>query len=279
MGIRIITDSPSDISINEGADLNIIIVPLKIHFDDKSYTEGVDLSVDEFYQKLTTSENLPTTSTPSPEDYLFHYEEAKNAGDDVIVITLAFALSGTYQCAHLAKDMSNYSRVYIIDSEQATISQMLLVKYAVKLRDEGKTAEEIVDLIEVIKDKVVILAMVDTLEYLHKGGRLSKSLAIAGNILKLKPIITLNKGAVSLIGKARGFKGSVKTILKLLDEYDLDSSGPVIYGYTGDSRQCELFKEEADEKFKLNDTNYYPIGSVIGSHAGPGAFGIAFLSK
>lgn len=279
MGIRIITDSPSDISRKEGANLKIDIVPLKINIDENSYTEGVDLSIEDFYQKLKTSKNLPTTSTPSPEDYLFYYEEAKKAGDDVIVITLASALSGTYQCANLAKNISDYSRIFIIDSEQATISQMLLVKYAIKLRDEGKTTEEIVDYIENIKKKVVILAMVDTLEYLHKGGRLSKSLAIAGNILKLKPIITLDKGAVSLIGKARGFNGSIKTILKLLDEYTLDTSGPIIYGYTGDSNQCELFKEKTDEKYKLENTSFYPIGSVIGTHAGPGAFAIAFLSK
>lgn len=156
---------------------------------------------------------------------------------------------------------------------------MLLVKYAIKLRDEGKTTEEIVDYIENIKKKVVILAMVDTLEYLHKGGRLSKSLAIAANILKLKPIITLDKGAVSLIGKARGFNGSIKTILKLLDEYTLDTSGQTIYGYTGDSNQCELFKEKTDETFSFIDTEMISIGSVIGTYAGPKAYGIAFFKK
>lgn len=279
MTIRIITDTPSDISIKEGTDLNINIVSLKIHFDELSYTEGVDLSVEDFYQKLKLSKSLPTTSTPSPEDFLLYYEEAKKVGDDVIVITLASALSGTYQCANLAKNMANYSRIFIIDSEQATISQMLLVRYAIKLRNEGKTAEEIVDFLENIKNRVVILAMVDTLEYLHKGGRLSKNLAIAGNILKLKPIITLDKGSVSLIGKARGFNGSVKTILKLLDDYNIDLSEPIIYGYTGDPTQCKLFKERADGKYKLKGTRLYPIGSVIGTHAGPGAFAIAFISK
>ena len=279
MAIRIITDTPSDISIKEGRDLNINIVSLKIHFDEVSYTEGVDLSVEEFYQKLESSKNLPTTSTPSPEDYLLHYEEAKKAGDDVIVITLASALSGTYQCANLAKDMANYSRIFIIDSEQATISQAMLVRYAIKLRDEGKTAEEIVNYLNDIKDRVVILAMVDTLEYLHKGGRLSKSLAIAGNVLKLKPIISLDKGSVSLIGKAHGINASIKTILKLIDDYDIDLSEQIIFGYTADPTQGILFKERVDIKYKLKDTRLYPIGTVIGTHAGPGAFAIAFISK
>lgn len=279
MAIRIITDTTSDISIKEGTDLNINIVSLKIHFDEFSYTEGVDLSTEEFYQKLESSKNLPTTSTPSPEDYLLYYEEAKKAGDDVIVITLASALSGTYQYANLAKDMVNYPRIFIIDSEQATISQALLVRYAIKLRDEGKSAEEIVNYLNDIKNRVVILAMVDTLEYLHKGGRLSKSLAIAGNVLKLKPIISLDKGSVSLIGKARGINASIKNILKLLDDYDIDLSEQIIFGYTADPTQGILFKERVDNKYQLKDTRLYPIGSVIGTHAGPGAFAIAFISK
>lgn len=279
MGIRIITDSPSDISRNEAAKLNIDIVPLKINIDGTSYVEGVDISTDEFYEKLENSESLPTTSTPSPEDYLTYYKDAKKAGDDVIVITLASALSGTYQCAILAKDMADYSRIFIIDSEQATISQMLLLRYAIKLRDEGKTSEEIVELIEKAKKNLVLFVVVDTLDYLHKGGRLSKSVAVAGNILKLKPLIGLKDGSVSLLGKARGFNGSVKAVLKLLDEYTFDLSVPITYGYTGRSKQWELFKEKADEKYNFNNTKSYPIGSVIGTHVGPGAFAIAFLSK
>ena len=246
MAIRIITDSPSDISINEAKELNLGIVPLKITFDEKSYVEGVDISVEEFYKKLDTSENLPTTSTPSPEDYLTHFNQAKEAGDDVIVITLSAGISGTYQCANLAKDMADYSKIHIIDSGQATISQMLLVRYALSLRDAGKNCDEIVEEIERAKERVVLLVMVDTLDNLHKGGRLSKSVTLAGNMLKIKPILTLKDGKVGIEGKARGFKGSIKTILKLIDEYgEIDSSSPVYFGYAGNSDHCSIFKEKS----------------------------------
>lgn len=280
MAIRIITDSPSDISIKDGDKLNINIVPLKINIEGKSYREGIDISVEEFYEKLETSKVLPTTSTPSPEDFLTYFKDAKEAGDDVIVIALASVLSGTYQFANLAKDMAEYPNIYIIDSEQATLSQMLLVKYAIKLRDEGKTALEILDVIEKAKKKVRLLAVVDTLEYLHKGGRLSKGVAVAGGILNIKPIITLDNGSVSLISKSRGMKGAIKNMLNLMDEYGpIDFTMPVIYGYAGTSSGCENFKEMANEKYSFNDTQMHPIGSVIGTHAGPGAFGVAFLQE
>ncbi len=280
MSIRIITDTPTDISFEEAKELNINLVPLKINIGGKSYREGIDLSIKQFYEMLESSETLPTTSTPSPEDFLTYFKEAKEAGDDVIVITLASALSGTYQCANLAKDMADYSKIHVIDSEQASISQMLLVRYAIKLRDEGKTVEEIIEIIEESKKKTVLMAVVDTLEYLQKGGRLSKGAAIAGGLLKVKPLVTIKDGSLKVLGKARGFKASVKGTLAEIDNYgEFDTSAPIIYGYTGSSKQADIFKEQSDEKYNLKDTKMYPIGSVIGTHAGPGAFAIAFLHK
>ncbi|NLJ89614.1 MAG: DegV family protein [Clostridiales bacterium] len=278
MAIRIITDTPSDISFAEAKEMNIDLVPLKINVDDKSYREGIDITVDEFYQMLETSKTLPTTSTPSPENFLTYFEEARDAGDDVIVISLAAGLSGTYQCAVLAKEIAGYSNIHVIDSEQATLGEMVLVRYAVKLRDEGKTVKEIVDAIETSKKKVVILAVLDTLEYLQKGGRLPKSVAIAGGLLKIKPMITLKEGAIEVVGKARGHKAALKNMLAEIDKYpDFDTSAPIVYGYTKTPDQCLKLKEEADKKYNLKDTKMYPIGSVIGTHAGPGAFAIGFL--
>ena len=280
MAIRIITDTPSDISFDEAKEMNIDLVPLKINVDGESYREGIDISVDQFYQMLETSKVLPTTSTPSPDDFLTYFEEAKEAGDDVVVLTLASALSGTYQCAILAKDMADYPNIHVIDSEQATLGEMVLVRYATKLRDEGKSVQEIVDTIEASKKKVVLLAVLDTLEYLHKGGRLPKSVAIAGGLLKIKPMITLKDGSVEVVGKSRGIKASIKNLLAEIEKYpEFDAAAPIVYGYTASSDQCETFKEKADEKFNLKDTKMYPIGSVIGTHAGPGAFAIGFLHK
>lgn len=280
MSIRIITDSPSDIPLEEAKELKIDIVPLKLNIDGVSYREGFDITPEEFYEKLETSKELPTTSTPSPDDFLIYYNEAKEAGDDVIVITLASSLSGTYQYANLAKDMADYSKIHVIDSTQATIGEMLLVKYAVKLRDEGKPVEEIIDAIESIKEKVTIYAMVDTLDYLHKGGRLSKGVAIAGNLLNIKPTITFKNGNLAVVGKGRGINGSIKNIFKLIDDGgSFDSDFPVIFGYSGTSDNCEIFKEKAEEKYNLRDIETYAIGSVIGTHTGPGVFGIAYVEK
>lgn len=280
MSIRIITDSPSDISFEEANELNISIVPLKINVDGKSYREGIDISVDQFYEMLKTSKELPTTSTPSPEDFLTLFQAAKEAGDDVIVISLASALSGTYQCAMLAKDMAAYSKIHVIDSEQATLSQMVLVRYAIKLRDEGKTAKEIVEIIEASKKKAVVLAVVDTLEYLYKGGRLPKTAAIAGGLLNIKPLVTLKDGSLDVIGKSRGFNASVKSMLAEIDKKTgFDTNAPIVYGYTANSKQCKILKEKIDEKYNLSNTKMYPIGSVIGTHAGPGAYAVGYLCK
>ena len=280
MGIRIITDSTSDISRKEGTKLNIDIVPLKINIDGTCYTEGIDITSEEFYKKLETSNNLPTTSTPAPEDYLTYFEEAKKARDDVVVITLSSRLSGTYQCANIAKDISEYSNIHVIDSKQATLSQMLLVKYAVQLRDDGKSIDEIVVAIEETKEKVVLLLTLDTLKYLYKGGRLSKGASVAGNLLKIKPIITVTDGAANLISKARGFKSSMNTMLELTNEYGpFDPNMPVVYGYSGNPERCESFKKNANETFSFIDAETFSIGSVIGTYAGPKAYGLAFFKK
>lgn len=280
MGIRIITDSTSDISREEGAKLNIDIVPLKVNIDGSCYTEGIDLSNEEFYEKLEIAEKLPTTSTPAPEDFLAYFEEAKVAGDHVIVITLSSNLSGTYQCANLAKDILEYSNIHVIDSKQATLSQMLLVKYAVQLKNEGKNTDEIVRAIEEAKEKVVLLLVLDTLHYLYKGGRLSKGASIAGNLLKIKPIITVTDGTANLLAKSRGFKASMNTMLQLAAEHgSFDTNKPVVYGFSGNSERCECFKEKADEALGLKDTEIFSIGSVIGTYAGPKAYGFAFFKE
>lgn len=281
MSVRIITDSPSDITREEAKELNINIVPLKINVDGASYREGIDITTDEFYERLEASEELPTTSTPSPEDFLEYYKVAKEAEDDVIVITLASSLSGTYQCANLAKDMSEYSNIHVIDSEQAALGEMVLVRYAIQLRDEGKSAVEIVEIIEKAKKKTVLLAVLDTLDYLHKGGRLPKGVAVASGLLKIKPIIKVEAGSLKLTGTARGYNGGMKNLLKLIDDYDeFNPDTPVLFGYTGKSAdQVKIFKEKADEKYNLENTNIYQLGSVIGTHAGPGAFAIGFIQK
>ena len=280
MGIRIITDSTSDISIKQAAQMNITLAPLKVIFDDKEYKEGVEITIDSFYKKLVKAERLPTTSQPSPDDFLEYFKEGKEAGDSIIIMVISAKLSGTYQSAMIAKEMVNYENIYIIDSNTTTCALRILVEQAVKLRDEGIEAEDIVANLMELKDRIVLLAMVDTLEYLHKGGRLSKSSAILGTLLKFKPLITVKDGVVGVIGKERGVNKAIGRLADIIDEYGgIDRSYPIHLGYTAQDDQCIILKEKLLEKFGLKDMAMHPIGCVVGTHAGPGACMITYVKK
>ncbi len=280
MGIRIITDSTSDISFEQAAQLGVTIVPLKVIFGDKEYKEGIDITIDSFYERLVQAEKLPTTSQPSPDDFLEHYIQAKEAGDSVVVILIAGKLSGTVQSATIAKEMADYSDIYIVDSLNTITGLRLLVEQAVKLRNEGMGAAQIADNLENLKDRIVLLAMVDTLEYLHKGGRLSKSSAIIGSLLKFKPIITLKDGALSVIGKERGTNKGIVKMLEVIDEYGgINQHYPVYMGYTAENSKALMLKEKFIDKYAINKTELYPVGCVVGTHAGPGACVITYIKQ
>jgi DegV family protein with EDD domain len=280
MGVRIITDSTSDISLAEAKQLDITIVPLKVIFGDKEYKEGIEITIDGFYEKLVQSEKLPTTSQPSPDDFLGYFQQAKEAGDSVVVVLIAGKLSGTLQSATIAKELADYSDIYIVDSLNAITGLRILVDHAVKLRSQGTGAEQIAKTLEDLKDKVVLLAMVDTLEYLHKGGRLSKSSAILGSLLKFKPIITLKDGAIGVVGKERGTNKGIAKILETVDEYgSIDQEYPVFFGYTAEDSKTLMLKEKVVEKYSLNQTQMYPVGCVVGTHVGPGACVITYIKK
>jgi DegV family protein with EDD domain len=280
MGIRIITDSTSDISIKQAAQMNIILVPLKVIFEDKEYREGVDITIDGFYEKLVKAERLPTTSQPSPDDFLNHYKEGKAAGDSIIVMVIAAKLSGTYQSAMIAKEMVDYEDIHIIDSNTATNALRILVEQAVKLREEGAKAEDIVTSIMDLKERTVLLAMVDTLEFLQKGGRLSKTSAILGTLLKFKPVLILRDGALGVIGKERGVNKAIGRIIETMDDLgEIDTKYPVHLGYTAQDDQCKLLKEKLTEKYKLGGLIMYPVGCVVGTHAGPGACVVTYVRK
>jgi DegV family protein with EDD domain len=280
MGVRIITDSTSDISLEQAKQLGVTIVPLKVIFADKEYKEGIEISIDGFYEKLVKADRLPTTSQPSPDDFLIYFNEAKEAGDSVVVILIAGKLSGTLQSATIAKDMINYKEIYIVDSLNAITGLRLLVEHAVKLSRQGMNAAQIAETIEGLKDRIVLLAMVDTLEYLHKGGRLSKSSAIIGSLLNFKPIITLRDGAIGVVGKERGSNKGIAKILETIDEFGvMDPNFPIYFGYTAEDSKTLILKEKVVEKYGLKETQIYPVGCVVGTHVGPGACVITYIKK
>ncbi len=280
MSLRIITDSTADITTEQAAQMGITIVPLKVIFGEKEYRDGIDISIEGFYEKLVTAEKLPTTSQPAPDDFLKYFEEAKEVGDSVLVILISSKLSGTYQSAVIAKEMCEYSEISIVDSLTTITNLRLLVEHAIKLREQQMPMVQIANELEELKQRTVLLAMVDTLEFLHKGGRLSKSSAILGTLLKFKPIITVKDGVVSVVDKERGTNKGIARILEIVDEYgSIDKSYPVMFGYSSEDSKALMLQEKVIEKYGLKDTRIYPVGCVIGTHAGPGACFITYIKK
>lgn len=221
--IRIIVDSSADYSLEELKEKNMEQVSLSITVGDKSYRGGVDITADELYEMLIAGESFPKTSQPSPQDFLEVFEDAKEHGDSVVCITLSSGLSGTYQSAILAKDMADYSEIYLVDSLAATHLIRIMADYACKLRDEGKNAAEIAQAVKELQPHVKVIFGVDTLEFLYKGGRLNKATAVIGELANLKPIITIMEdGTLSVIGKCLGRNKALAFILKAITEKTLN---------------------------------------------------------
>ena len=278
--IKIITDSTSDIDLKYAKELNVEVVPLKVIIDGKEYKDRIDLQPEEFYDLLVNSQTLPSTSQPSPQDFVDLYETAKNNNDSVIVITLSSVISGTYQSANLAKDLVDYDDIYVIDSLGTTQMQRLLVLKAVALRNEGMNAQDLYTFLEAYKHRIRLFAFVDTLEYLYKGGRLPRTAATAGTLLKFKPIIGFDEGKLDVFAKARGTQKATAKIIDLIQqdgEMDLDE--PICIGYTGSSDGLDKFENTLRETLHFGETLHGIVGPVIGTHAGPGARLIAYVKK
>lgn len=277
MSIRIICDSASDIQKERAEEMRIKVLPLRITFGNEEYLDGINMSHDEFYKKLQWEEELPTTSQVSPYDYEKAFEEAAEAGDTVICITLSGKLSGCNQSAHIASDEYG-DKVYVVDSENACMGEQILVELAVNLRDEGKSAEEIVEVLNKEKKNIRLVAVLDTLKNLKKGGRISSTSAIAGTLLSIKPVAGIVDGEVKLLGKARGRKKGNSMMNKLIMEYGgIDFSKPFKLGYSGISREfLDKYVDDSKGMYDLNNLSISTIGSTIGTHAGPGTVVVAF---
>lgn len=277
--IRIITDSGSDI-IDSKRD-NVTVLPMSIAFGDEVFYDGVTLSHSEFYMKLIESDELPKTSLIAPASFADAFEEAKNAGEKVIAITISGGLSGTYQSAVLAAE--DYDDVYVVDSMNVTIGERILVEYALKLIDEGKDIEDIVNELESAKKRICVLGLLDTLEYLKKGGRVSSSVAFVGDVLRIKPVVTVDgEGKVAMLGKARGSKNGNNFLISEIEKVNgVDFDMPYFLGYTGlnDTLLKKYIKDS--EHIWGPYTEELPvcsIGATIGTHVGPNAIAVAFFA-
>ena len=279
MRTRIIVDSTADLTpeIKE----RVHIVPLTVRFDTDEYIDGVTIDHKTFYEKLVESDVLPSTSQATPDAFMQEFDKVKEAGDEAVVITVAQKLSGTYQSAVLAS--GDYENIHIVESGSTAIGSGILAEIALRLLDEGKSAKEIAQALEEEKKKIVVVALVDTLEYLKKGGRISKTVAFAGGVLNIKPVLSLIGGEINMLGKARGSKMGNNLLVQEIEKAGgVDFSKPVLLGYTGIS-DALLLKYIKDSQHiwegNLEEIRYTTIGSVIGTHVGPGAIAVAFFKK
>ena len=279
MKTRIIVDSTADLLPEIKARVHT--VPLTVCFGDDEYIDGVTIDKRTFYEKLIETDVIPTTSQATPDAFIKEFEKAREAGEEAVVITLSSKLSGTYQSAVIAAE--DFENIYIVDSLSAAIGTGILVELAFRLLDQGLTAKEISEVLEKEKEKVLVIALIDTLEYLKKGGRISKTTAVVGGVLNIKPVASIDNGVINILGKARGSKMGNNLLLEEIQKVGgVDFTKPVLLGYTGIS-DALLLKYIEDSKHlwegNLSEVRYETVGSVIGTHAGPGAVAVAFFKK
>lgn len=276
--IKIVVDSACDVSKSYVQLHNIEVMPMHVKIGDVDYLDGVTLSGHEFFEKLIECDELPKTSQVSPGEFESVFEKYKN--DDVICITISRKLSGTFQSAMIAKE--EYENVYVIDSENVTVGEQILLKLAVQLVEQGMSVEEIVDTLNKEKYNIRLVGLLDTLEYLRKGGRIKAVTAVIGGLLNIKPVVEVLDGEVKQIGKARGSKmGNNKLREKIAEYGGIDFNKPFGLAYSG-------LNDDLLQKYLKDSSDVYPqgtkfesslLGCTIGTHIGPGAIACAFFKK
>ena len=277
MSVRIVIDSTAD--LKESLQGRFPVVPLSIQFGDESFIDGVTINHEQFYEKLVNGDVMPSTSQPTPDAFAQVYQQAMDAGDEVVVITVSSSLSGTYQSATIAAMDFPADKIFIVDSQSVAIGAGILAEHALQMIENGMGAAEVAAVLNEEKSKIHLIAVLDTLEYLKKGGRISKTVAFAGGLLNLKPVICI-EGEVKMLGTARGSKQSFSTLDEKIRECgEVDFDRPVLLGYTGnDDSQLRKYLEKTGIWNGMEPATTI-IGSTVGTHAGPGAVAVAFFVK
>ena len=279
MSVKIIVDSTADLLPEVAAKVKI--VPLTIRFGDREFIDGVTIDSRKFYEMLVESDELPTTSQANPALFEEAFAEAVAAGYEVVCITCSGKLSGTNQSAVIAAE--DYpGKVFVVDSQTIALGSAILTQYALELAEKGLKAEEIAWKLLQKREKVRLIAMLDTLEYLKKGGRISKTVAFAGGLLNIKPVICIEDGEIKMLGKARGSRqGNNLLVQEIRKAGGVDFDKPLLLGYTGlsDNLLRKYIADSADLwQGSADNLPVRIVGSVVGTHAGPGAVAVAFFS-
>lgn len=279
--VRIITDSAADFEPFELEKWNITCIPLKVMLGNTEYEENVNLSKDQFFSLLASTGDTPKTSQPSPDHLMDLFAEAKRAGDEAVYITISSAISGTYQTAVMTREDAESEDCYVFDSRNATGGQRLLVEYAVRLRDAGKSAKEILAALEIVRDKVVLFACIDTLEYLYRGGRISQTVYKLGTMAQVKPIIRVSEeGAIEVPAKAMGMRKGMDQLVKKLEAQKPSADHKIYVMYTADRTIGQSLAQKVSALgYEIPGEQIVQVGAAIGSHIGPNACGIVYVAE
>ena len=280
MSVRIITDSASDMSPVEHPALRVL--PLSVTFGTDVYMDGVDIDHQRFYEMLVERDELPKTGQVNPYAFSQAIAEAREAGDEAVIITVGAKLSGTNQSARTALAEAPGGDVFVVDSNNVTLGERVLVEYALRLVDEGRSASQIAAAVEAVRDRVVVIGLLETLEYLVRGGRLSAAAGAVGTLLNVKPVVAAEDGLIVQLGKARGSKNGRNLLNQKVEQAGgVDFSMPLALGYTGLSDA--VLKKYIEDSAALwaghaeNELPIHTIGATIGTHVGPGAVAVAFF--
>ena len=278
MTVRIVCDSASDIT--EARD-NLTILPLTIVFGDTEYRDGVDLTHERFYELLVEGDEMPKTCQVAPYDFSRAFSEASEAGDEVVAITLSSRLSGTNQSAQVAAGQAS-CHVRVFDSMSVCVGERILVEHALSLAGRGLSADEIADELESVRGRVRVVALLDTLEYLRRGGRIGNAAGVVGEMLSIKPVITIRDGLVSVLGKARGSRNGRNLLNRYVEEGGgIDFGMPIALGYSGlDDRLLRKYIADSSALWegRVEELPVCSVGGTIGTHVGPGAIALGYFS-
>ncbi len=278
MAVQIITDSTSDLTEQEQRELNVHMLHMRVIFEDGVYTDGVDITKEQFYEKQAQAKILPKTTQVNPQEYCDAFEPLLAGGDEVVAIIMSSRLSGTFQSAQIAKDMAKGGeRLHLVDSLNVTIGEGLLVREAVRMRDAGATGTQIAAALEELKHRVRFVAFIGTLKYLKMGGRISTSTAVLGTMLGISPVVAIVDGEVKSVGQVRGKQKILSYTLDFFREYPVDSRHCVVFGHSRCLETMEVYRDKCVQALGIRDYAWDELGAVIGTHSGPGCYGVAYI--
>ena len=284
MSVKIITDSASDMTQLQAAERNLTVIPLTIRMDGEEYLDGVTLTKEAFYCRLPDCAALPTTSQIAPYAFTEVLNRELKEGDEAVIITISGKLSGTVQSALIAASEFD-GRVQVVDSRNVCVGEQVLVEYALRLRDQGMGATAIAEQLQAMREQICLVALVDTLEYVIKGGRLSKAAGFAGTMLNVRPVVGVKDGELKVLGKALGAKKSNNLLTQTIHATGgIDFSLPLMLGYSGaDDTKLQDYIENSRALWEANvresELPISMIGSTVGTYAGPGAVAIAYFAR